>query len=240
MDKFYKFLSFNNIAKYSQFDYSLFMPTQNGPGQWTWRQDVILCSSGWHVAPLEKVSSWFAETMWEVEGRGRRAGGVDKVAFEQIRFIRNVVKYNDLNCYAFVFDLVRRIWDELPDEIKYVVEQAEYWWKIPDAWKYTRIKYLEIERTYNPDPGSPIRVALSAMEYPYWRAIRNGITTMSQFLVNRKWNGGTGTFQMVEHGTLAPGIYPPSDTLEIFPWSKLHMKSEIEDGLCREFMEVIL
>ena len=67
------------------------LPTGDGPGEWTPNAAPVLCHSGWHLMPVEGLSSHLAlGTLWEAESRGKSVSDKTKTAFESARLVRRV------------------------------------------------------------------------------------------------------------------------------------------------------
>ena len=66
-------------------------PTGERPGKWTPDAEPKLCYSGWHLMPVEGLSSHIAVgTLWEAEGRRRSVGDPTKTAYTSARLVRRV------------------------------------------------------------------------------------------------------------------------------------------------------
>ena len=81
------------------FDWRPYLPNGEGsPGKWTPAIDVSVCESGYHVTPHPCMWIENGSRVFEVEtcGDGVKSdevGTIDKIAFPQIRFVRELTNY---------------------------------------------------------------------------------------------------------------------------------------------------
>jgi len=93
--KYYKFLTSENKGAYSDFDYTDYLPKDGQPGKWLPKvEDLELCESGYHACTRKDVLRWVNTQMYEVELRGKKKNGNEKVVAQEMRFIRKV-DYNE-------------------------------------------------------------------------------------------------------------------------------------------------
>ena len=100
--KYYKFLTVDNKGKYSKYDFTKYLPHGGKPGKWLRKIDSpILCNSGYHCFTPEHIFEWAESQLFEVEIRGDRVQGDNKIAAQQMRFIRKIDVWNDKTIRLF-------------------------------------------------------------------------------------------------------------------------------------------
>jgi len=89
--KYYKFLTENNKGQYSGFDFSNYLPKNGEPGEWLPKVESLnICHSGYHACKREDVFEWLNAQMFEVELRGKKITGDNKIASQEMRFVRKL------------------------------------------------------------------------------------------------------------------------------------------------------
>ena len=89
--RYYKFLTADNKGYYSWFDFTAYLPKNGKPGKWLpKRKNLTLCEQGWHACTHNNLMDWANAQLYEVELKGEILEGTDKVASEQMRFIRKI------------------------------------------------------------------------------------------------------------------------------------------------------
>jgi hypothetical protein len=110
MTTYYKFLTGENKGEYSGFDYSDYLPRRGKPGKWLPKiKELYMCESGYHVCLKKDLQNWLNDDLYVVEIRGGMIDGDDKVAAEQMRFIKKVEGWNKKNLRLAAVEIVRRI-----------------------------------------------------------------------------------------------------------------------------------
>ena len=109
------------VGAYGHGDYTDYLPTlkKDGtyrPGKWLPKVQPVLCESGYHgCRNLEEVLEHTARDLYEIEHRGAEDTGNDKAAWEQIRFLRPVLGWNERNLRLFSVDCARSVAHTIPD-----------------------------------------------------------------------------------------------------------------------------
>ena len=94
--RYYKFLTAENKGGYSGFDFTAYLPKNGKPGKWLpKRKNLTLCERGWHACTHNNLMDWANAQLYEVELEGEILKGTDKVAAEQMRFIRKIDAWNE-------------------------------------------------------------------------------------------------------------------------------------------------
>ena len=110
--KYYKFLTADNKGKYSEYDFTKYLPNDDKPGKWLRKIDnPVLCEKGYHCFMPEHILEWIEAQLFEVEINGRHVHGDDKTVTRQMRFIRKVDTWNDKTARLFACYCAR---DTLP------------------------------------------------------------------------------------------------------------------------------
>ena len=110
--KYYKFLTADNKGKYSEYDFTKYLPNDDKPGKWLRKiENPVLCESGYHCFMPEHILEWLEAQLFEVEIKGRCVHGYDKTVTRQMRFIRKVDTWNDKTARLFACYCAR---DTLP------------------------------------------------------------------------------------------------------------------------------
>jgi len=110
--KYYKFLTADNKGKYSEYDFTKYLPNDDKPGKWLRKIDnPVLCEKGYHCFMPEHILEWIEAQLFEVEINGRHVHGDDKTVTQQMRFIRKVDTWNDKTARLFACYCAR---DTLP------------------------------------------------------------------------------------------------------------------------------
>ena len=110
--KYYKFLTADNKGKYSEYDFTKYLPNDDKPGKWLRKiENPVLCESGYHCFMPEHILEWLEAQLFEVEINGRHVHGDDKTVTQQMRFIRKVDTWNDKTARLFACYCAR---DTLP------------------------------------------------------------------------------------------------------------------------------
>ena len=94
--RYYKFLTADNTGYYSWFDFTAYLPKNGKPGKWLPKQkNLTLCERGWHACAHNNLMDWANAQLYEVELKGEILKRTDKVAAEQMRFIRKIDAWNE-------------------------------------------------------------------------------------------------------------------------------------------------
>jgi hypothetical protein len=110
--KYYKFLTADNKGKFSEYDFTQYLPDRDKPGKWLRKIDnPVLCEKGYHCFMPEHILEWLEAQLFEVEIKGRCVHGDDKTVTRQMRFIRKVDTWNDKTARLFACYCAR---DTLP------------------------------------------------------------------------------------------------------------------------------
>ena len=110
--KYYKFLTADNKGKYSEYDFTKYLPNDDKPGKWLRKIDnPVLCEKGYHCFMPVHILEWLDAQLFEVEIKGRHVHGDDKTVTQQMRFIRKVDTWNDKTARLFACYCAR---DTLP------------------------------------------------------------------------------------------------------------------------------
>ena len=100
--KYYKFLTTENKGKYSEYDFTKYLPNGDKPGKWLRkRENIKMCERGYHCFAPEHILKWLEAQLFEVEIKGRCVHGDDKTVAQQMRFIRKVDTWNDKTARLF-------------------------------------------------------------------------------------------------------------------------------------------
>jgi hypothetical protein len=83
----YKFTHANRQPIYGASDYPPL-------SEWSESRTPVICQSGWHVPTPGYLSTWLNVELWEVEVQGLSVSTRDKSAYEQIRFVRQIVEWS--------------------------------------------------------------------------------------------------------------------------------------------------
>ena len=125
--KYYKFLTKENTGKYSEFDFTKWLPDEGKPGDWLPEVEKLeLCVRGYHACSANDLLEWLESDLYEVElGDGIRKD-TNKIVSNKIRFIRKIETWNDKTARLFACWCVKQIWHLLTDErSKHAVKIAE-------------------------------------------------------------------------------------------------------------------
>jgi len=127
-----KFLDKYNRGPYSEFDFSEYLPTKKTDGTWKpgkWLPKVgylEMCERGYHATDKEHMLEWLNSNLYEIEARGTKIEGDDKIAFAQIRFVRKIETWNDKSARLFACWCARQVWHLMTDKrSRNAVEVAE-------------------------------------------------------------------------------------------------------------------
>ena len=101
--KYYKFLTEDNTDKYSDFDFSEYLPTDDEPGVWLpeVEGELAMCASGYHACTTDNLLEWLEYQLWEVEYKESPEEYNDKVSGKQIRFVRRIENWNERTARLF-------------------------------------------------------------------------------------------------------------------------------------------
>lgn len=99
--EYYKSLTADNKGPYTNFDFSDYLPKKGKPGKWLpVVKKLSLCQSGWHGCTTSQLIEWLNANIYEIEFRGKKKTGTQKICGEQIRFVRKVLGEYDLQVFA--------------------------------------------------------------------------------------------------------------------------------------------
>ena len=109
------------------------LPTGDGPGDWTPDAEPVLCVSGWHLSPVEGLSSHLAVgTLFEAEGRGRSVGDETKTAYASGRLIRRVGEITHPILVSLACDWASHVQpDPMPETSAAAIAAARVWAACP-------------------------------------------------------------------------------------------------------------
>ena len=108
--KYYKFLSAEGKGSYSGFNYKPYLPENGKPGKWLpVVKDLQKCKRGYHACDEKHVSEWCNARMFEVEYKGAVEKYDGKVNGHQMRFVRELLGWNDKNARLAACDIVELI-----------------------------------------------------------------------------------------------------------------------------------
>jgi len=100
--KYYKFLTADNKGKYSEYDFTKYLPNGDKPGKWLRKiENPVLCDSGYHCFAPEHILEWLEAQLFEVEIKGRCVHGDDKTVAQSMRFIRKIDAWNEKTARLF-------------------------------------------------------------------------------------------------------------------------------------------
>jgi len=98
----YKFLTENNKGPYSGFDFTPYLPTDDGPGPWLPEvKRLEQCESGYHSCTKDHLVNWLDAKLFEVEYKAEPEHYDDKVNGHSFRFMRRVDTWNDRTARLF-------------------------------------------------------------------------------------------------------------------------------------------
>ena len=108
-------------------------PTGERPGKWTPDATPVLCYSGWHLMPVEGLSSHIAVgTLWEAEGRRRSVGDPTKTAYTSARLVRRVGEITRPMLVSLACDWAEHVQpDPVPAESAAAIAAARVWAACP-------------------------------------------------------------------------------------------------------------
>jgi len=99
--KYYKSLTKDNKGPYSDFDFTDYLPKNGKPGKWLpVVKNLDLCQSGYHGCKSSDLIDWLKDYVYEIEVRGKKKVGDNKVCAEQMRFIKKVMGDYDIRVFA--------------------------------------------------------------------------------------------------------------------------------------------
>ena len=109
------------------------LPTGERPGKWTPDATPVLCYSGWHLMPVEGLSSHIAVgTLWEAEGRRRSVGDPTKTAYTSARLVRRVGEITRPMLVSLACDWAEHVQpDPVPAESAAAIAAARVWAACP-------------------------------------------------------------------------------------------------------------
>lgn len=112
--KYYKFLDDRDTGGYSSVPWNL--PRGGHPGKWMPRiTELRMCGRGYHVLEPQYLSSQFLQyNLYEVEVRGHRLWGCDKICVSQARLIRRLKGWSDESVALFAIDCAIRALKRVP------------------------------------------------------------------------------------------------------------------------------
>jgi hypothetical protein len=90
-EKYYKVINKRGTGGFTPFVWPL--PKNKEPSDWvTVKGKIVLCENGLHLTTLQSLWRWFrpGSNVYEAEGKGRRAAGDDKTAFQSARLLKKV------------------------------------------------------------------------------------------------------------------------------------------------------
>ena len=100
--KYYKFLTADNKGKFSEYDFTQYLPDRDKPGKWLRKIDnPVLCEKGYHCFMPEHILEWIEAQLFEVEINGRHVHGDDKTVVQKMRLLRKVDVWNDKTARLF-------------------------------------------------------------------------------------------------------------------------------------------
>ena len=100
--KTYKCLTANGKGPYSGASYDL-------SGKWLPKiEKLVMCESGYHSFQKKDVFEWLNERIFECETRGEILEDGEKLASQEIRFVREL-KWNETNQRLFAADCAERV-----------------------------------------------------------------------------------------------------------------------------------
>ena len=105
------------------------LPTAKRPGRWTPDIKPRLCHSGWHLMPVEGLSSYIAiGTLFEAEGRGESVGDVTKTAFTSARLVAKVGEITHPVLVGLACDWAEHVQpDPVPSKSAAAIAAARMW-----------------------------------------------------------------------------------------------------------------
>ena len=105
------------------------LPTAKRPGRWTPDIKPRLCHSGWHLMPVEGLSSYIAiGTLFEAEGRGESVGDVTKTAFTSARLVAKVGEITHPLLVSLACDWAEHVQpDPVPPKSAAAIAAARMW-----------------------------------------------------------------------------------------------------------------
>ena len=100
--KYYKFLTADNKGKFSEYDFTQYLPDRDKPGKWLPKiENPILCEKGYHCFMPGYILEWIEAQLFEVEINGRHFYGDDKIVAQNMRLLRKVDAWNDKTARLF-------------------------------------------------------------------------------------------------------------------------------------------
>ena len=101
--RYYKFLTDDNRGRYSEFDFSEYLPADGRPGKWLPEIDgeLEICENGYHGCTSENLIEWLNAQLFEIEYMGKPEEYDNKVNGRQIRFLRKIETWNERNARLF-------------------------------------------------------------------------------------------------------------------------------------------
>ena len=144
MTTYYKFLTSGNTGEYSGFDYTAYLPKRGKPGKWLPKvNEVILCKSGYHGCVKADLFGWYNDSLYIIEFRGKKEKGEDKIAAQEMRFVKKVNGWNEKNLRLAAADIVEKI--SLPIWKKYYPDDTTLEDVIDTVRRYANGKATAIE-----------------------------------------------------------------------------------------------
>ena len=101
--KYYKFLTKSNKGKYSGYNFTEYLPSDDKPGEWLpeVKGELVMCSKGYHACTADSLLEWLDYQLWEVEYKNTPKEYDDKVNGRQIRFVRRIENWNERTARLF-------------------------------------------------------------------------------------------------------------------------------------------
>ncbi|CAK0771990.1 conserved hypothetical protein [Gammaproteobacteria bacterium] len=117
--KYYKFLTREHTGGYSSFDWTPYLPTADGPGEWTpeIEGELVDCENGYHLCDETQIlGSYIQDEMYEAEVEDcRPCGENDKHVARRVMLVRRVDGWNDKTLRLFAVWCGREAMKLIPD-----------------------------------------------------------------------------------------------------------------------------